>query len=140
MCFERRRGLVRARAGFSLIEIMVVVVILGLLASAVVLTVDSYMDKARANRARSDIATIVSAVELYKMDHSGTPPRTDQGLAVLTLKNRNDPWGRPYEYRSPALSEPYEVFTLGADGMEGGDGPNADISSADVEAPAKGNM
>jgi general secretion pathway protein G len=119
------------RRGFSLIEIMVVIVILGLLATAVVLTVDGYLDKAKQNRARSDIATIVSAIDLYKLN-SGRLPTMDEGLDKLTIKNKLDPWGRRYEYRVPGTLEPYEVYTLGADGVEGGTGINADISSNDL--------
>jgi general secretion pathway protein G len=121
----------RHRRGFSLIEIMVVIVILGLLATAVVLTVDGYLDKAKENRARSDIATIVSAIDLYKLN-SGRLPTMDESLDKLSIKNKLDPWGRRYEYRVPGTSEPYEVFTLGADGVEGGAGINADISSNDL--------
>ena len=117
--------------GFSLIEIMVVIVILGLLATAVVLTVDGYLDKAKENRARSDIATIVSAIDLYKLSN-GRLPTMDEGIDKLPLKNKLDPWGRRYEYRVPGVSEPYEVYTLGADGVEGGTGINADISSNDL--------
>lgn len=121
----------RPRRGFSLIEVMVVIVILGLLATAVVLSVDGYMDKAKTNRAKSDISTIVSAVEIYKLNN-GHVPRMDEGLDKLPLKNRQDPWGKRYEYRVPGPAEPFEVFTLGADGREGGTGANADISSADL--------
>lgn len=121
----------RHRRGFSLIEIMVVIVILGLLATAVVLTVDGYLDKAKENRARSDIATIVSAIDLYKLNN-GRLPTMDEGLDKLTIKNKLDPWGRRYEYRVPGVAEPYEVYTLGADGVEGGAGINADISSNDL--------
>ena len=121
----------RRRRAFSLIEIMVVIVILGLLASAVVLAVDGYLDKAKLNRAKSDISTIMSAVDIYKLNN-GRYPRTDEGLDGLPLKTRSDPWGRHYQYRCPGLTEPYEVYTLGADGMEGGTGVNADISSNDM--------
>ena len=124
-----KRGL--HRRAFSLIEIMVVIVILGLLASAVVLTVDGYLDKAKINRVKSDISTIVSAVELYKLDN-GKLPRSDEGLDKLPLKTRVDPWGRRYQYRCPGSTEPYEIFTYGADGVEGGTGINADLSSTDL--------
>jgi len=119
------------RRAFSLIEIMVVVVILGLLASAVVLTVDGYMDTAKINRAKSDISTIVSAIEIYKLN-TGRIPTMDEGLDKLPLKTRLDPWGRRYQYRTPGQVEPYEVFTFGADGVEGGTGIKADINSSDL--------
>jgi general secretion pathway protein G len=131
---NRTRG--HGRRGFSLIEIMVVIVILGLLASAVVLSVDGYMEKAKVNRAKSDISTIVSAIEIYKLNN-GAIPSADEGLDKLPLKNRLDPWGKRYVYRTPGLTEPYEVFTYGADGVEGGTGINADISSSDLAGEGK---
>lgn len=134
--YSKRRLPPARRRGFSLIEIMVVIVILGLLASAVVLTVNGYMDKAKVNRAKSDISTIVSAIEIYRLDN-GRLPRTDEGLDKLPLKNRLDPWGRRYEYRVPGATEPYEVITFGADGVEGGTGINADISSGDLVEETK---
>jgi general secretion pathway protein G len=125
-------------AGFSLIEVLVVVVIIGMLAGAVVLKVGDYMDTAKTNRAKSDIAVIVQAVEAYYLTHSRYPGN-DQGLEPLPLKNRNDPWGRPYEYNSPGKDEPFEIISFGADGREGGDGINADITSAQLGDAPKGN-
>jgi general secretion pathway protein G len=122
------RRFCRIRRGFSLIEIMVVVVIIGLLAGAVALKVTGYMDTAKHNRARSDIATIVDAIETYKLTY-GRYPTNEEGLEPLPLKNWTDPWGNRYEYASPGLEEPFEVFTLGADGREGGDGEDADVFS-----------
>lgn len=114
--------------GFSFIEVMVVVVIIGLLAGSVALKVSSYMDTAKVNRAKSDIATIVDATEAYYLAHSQYPSN-DEGLGPLPLKNRLDPWGNPYEYNSPGRQEPYEVVSFGADGREGGEGINSDIGS-----------
>ena len=114
--------------GFSFIEVMVVVVIIGLLAGAVALKVAGYVDTAKVNRARSDIATIVDAVEAHYLTTSQYPSN-DEGLEKLPLKNRLDPWGRPYGYNCPGRSEPFEVFTFGADGREGGDGIDADLYS-----------
>ncbi len=132
MCSEMRirrtPGPRRGRPGFSFIEVMVVVVIIGLLAGAVALKVTGYMDAARANRAKSDIATIVDAVEAYYLTNSRYPTN-EEGLENLPLKNRLDPWGRLYEYNSPGRDEPFEVYTLGADGREGGEGSNADLYS-----------
>jgi len=126
---RRRRPPTRRRQrGFSFIEIMVVVVIIGLLAGAVALKVVGYVDAAKVNRAKSDIATIVSAVEAYYLSHSAYPSNED-GLANLPLKNRVDPWGRSYEYNCPGRDEPFEVYSFGADGREGGDGINADLYS-----------
>ncbi len=118
----------RQRRGFSLIEVMVVVVIIGLLAGAVALRVGGYMDTAKGNRARSDIATIVDAIEANYLTTSRYPTN-EEGLDKLPLKNKLDPWGRAYEYNSPGQDEPFEVFTLGADGRPGGEGIDADIYS-----------
>ena len=120
-----RRHMVKA---FSLIEVMVVVVIIGLLAGAVALKVTDYMDTAKLNRAKSDIATIADAVEADYLTRSRYPTN-EEGLSKLPLKNLTDPWGNPYEYNSPGAKEPYEVISFGADGREGGDGINADIYS-----------
>lgn len=117
-----------ALRGFSLIEVMVVVVIIGMLAGAVALKVTGYMDTAKTNRAKADIATICDAIEAHYLTHNQYPGN-EEGLEKLPLKNKLDPWGKPYEYNSPAKDEPYEVFSLGADGREGGDGINADVYS-----------
>ena len=125
-----------ARGGFSLVEVMVVVVIIGMLAGAVAVGVKSYMSSARVNRARSDIATIVDAVESYALENGY--PGNDRGLEVLPLKNRTDPWGRPYQYNNPGQeNQPFEVFTFGADGKPGGDGEDADIYSWQLGEEAK---
>lgn len=128
----------RARTAFSLIEIMVVVVIIGLLAGAVALKVSGYIDTAKVNRAKSDIATIVDAIEAYYLSNSRYPTN-EEGLEKLPLKNTSDPWGRIYEYNSPGKSEPFEVFSFGADGREGGDGINADIYSWELGRVEKEN-
>ncbi len=120
------------RRAFSLVEIMVVVVIIGLLATAVALRVRHYVDSAKTNRARADIATIVSALESYYAEHSAYPSN-DEGLAVLPLTTLKDPWGRPYQYNQPASEHAYEVVSYGADGREGGDGIDADLHSWDLE-------
>lgn len=123
----------RAR-GFSLIEIMVVVVIIGLMAGAVAVGVNKYLDSARRNRAKSDIASIVSAIDLFYQEKTRYPT-SDEGIEALNLKTGHlDPWGKPYQYlyppsNSPNPDEPFEVFTLGQDGQEGGDGVDGDIYS-----------
>jgi len=130
------RGLPPTAGGFSLIEVMVVIVIMGLLAGAVALKVTGYMDTAETNRARSDIAAIVDAVELYRLEHKQYPTN-EQGLDVLSLTNTTDPWGNRYEYNSPGPDgEPFEVVTYGADGREGGEGKDADIYSWQVQEGA----
>lgn len=128
----------RRAGGFSLVEVMVVVVIIGLLAGAVAIKVGSYMDTAKVNRAKADIATIVDAVETFYLSHSRYPTN-EEGLDRLPLKNKLDPWGRSYEYNSPGREEPYEVFTLGADGREGGEGGDSDIYSWSLGQAAEAN-
>jgi len=115
---------------------MVVVVIIGLLAGAVAIKVSDYVDKAKINRARADIATIVTAIDAFNAEHSRFPTN-DEGLSVLSLKHAStmtDPWGRKYQYSQPGPeSEPYEVITYGADGRQGGEGVNADIASWNMQ-------
>jgi len=131
MFYNHRTDHARCRA-FTFIEIMVVVVIIGLLAGAVAIKVSGYIDKAKRNRARSDIATIVNAIESYYAEN-GSYPSNDQGLGVLPIKHTNDPWDRSYQYNQPGRSEPYEVICYGADGREGGDEANADVTSESLE-------
>ena len=136
----------RADAGFSLLELMVVVVILSILALVIVPRVIDRPDQARAARAQSDIAAIVSAVELYRLDNFRYPT-TEQGLAALVEKPASepvpanwaasgymdripmDPWGQPYQYLSPGVHGEFDVFTYGADGVAGGTGPDSDVGS-----------
>jgi general secretion pathway protein G len=117
---------------------MIVVVIIGLLAGAVTLSTRHYLDKAKQTRARSDLSTYRSALESYYAEF-GTYPTSDQSLAVLAPKFidrlRSDPWGRPYQYNNPGKREPYEILCFGADGREGGEGVDADISSEEVDVP-----
>ena len=122
-----------ARRGFSFIEIMVVIVIIGLLAGAVALKVSTYVDKAKANRAKADVATIVQAVESFYLDN-GRYPTNQEGLAALPLNNSNDPWDRVYGYNQPGRNgRPFEVFSYGRDGREGGSGPDADVTVESLE-------
>lgn len=127
------------RTGFSLVEIMVVVVIIGILAGAVALQVSDYTSEARQNRARSDIATIVDAIETYRLKH-GRYPSNSEGLANVSIKTQNDPWGNAYGYNQPGRdSAPFEVFTLGADSREGGEDVNTDIYSWQLGDAGHGN-
>ncbi|TMG99446.1 MAG: type II secretion system protein GspG [Betaproteobacteria bacterium] len=140
----------RARMrGFTLIEIMVVIVILGVLAALVVPRVLDRPDEARAVAARSDIATIMQALKLYRLDNQRFPT-TEQGLNALVAKPEQpppppnwkpggylerlpkDPWGRPYQYLSPGLKGEVDVFSFGADGQAGGSGVDSDIGSWDL--------
>ena len=147
---ERRRG-------FTLIEIMAVVIIMGLLMGAVGLTVFSQVDKARVMTARTKMSQIESALEFYRMDN-GRYPTSDQGLQALVQRPsaapepRNyppagyikksdllvDPWGEKYLYESPGQrnGHSFDLISLGADGQPGGEDMNADITNySDSEAP-----
>lgn len=138
--------------GFSLIELMVVIVILGLLATFLLPKIIDRPDEARITKAKSDIKAIESALKLYKLDN-GFYPTTEQGLSALitqptiepipknwkrggyldTNSIPKDPWGNNYIYRSPGEEErDYEIISLGADGKEGGEGINADIKSYEI--------
>lgn len=135
-----------ADAGFSLLELMVVVVILSILALVIVPRVIDRPDQARAARAQSDIAAIQAAVNLYRLDNFRYPT-TDQGLQALVTRPSTepapqnwasggymdrvpqDPWGRPYQYLQPGVHGDFDVFTYGADGVPGGTGADADIGS-----------
>ena len=137
----------RKRAGFTLVEVMVVVVIIGLLATVVVINVLPAQDRAMVEKATADIAVLEQAVETYRLDNL-TFPRTEDGLQALVAPpaslNRperyrlggyvrrlpDDPWGNPYQYRQPGRdNRPFEIISLGADGQEGGEGNDADISN-----------
>ena len=133
--------------GFSLIEIMVVVVILGILASIVVPKIMNRPDEARIIKAKQDILSIQNALDLYKLDN-GNYPTTDQGLMALVEKPTtnpipdnwkaylqavpHDPWNRDYLYLNPGEHSEVDVFTYGADGQPGGKGVNDDIGSWNV--------
>lgn len=132
--------------GFTLIEIMVVIVILGVLAALVVPKIMSRPDEARVVAAKHDISAIGQALKLYKLDN-GSYPTTEQGLKALIAKPSvapvpnnwktggyldklpQDPWGRDYQYLSPGVKGEIDVFSFGADGAVGGEGTDADIGS-----------
>jgi general secretion pathway protein G len=134
----------RKQRGFTLIELMVVLVIIGVLAALIVPNVLDRADDARVTAARTDIANINQALKLYKIDNQSYPS-AEQGLQALvsrpstgpqppnwraTLdKLPKDPWGRPYQYLNPGLKGEVDVLSLGADGQPGGEGKNADIGS-----------
>ena len=135
----------RAR-GFTLIEIMVVVVIMGILASLVVPKLLSRTSESRVAAAKVDIATIMQSLKLYKLDNQRYPT-TEQGLQALIEKPTTgpaangwkaggylekmpkDPWGNPYQFLSPGVKGEVDIISLGADGQPGGSGDDADIGS-----------
>ena len=132
------------RRGFTLIEVMIVIVILGVLAALVVPRVMSRPDEARVVAARQDIASLMQALKLYKLDNRRYPS-TEQGLNALVLRPTvaplpdnwkpyverlpADPWGNPYQYLNPGINGEVDVMSLGADGRSGGEGFDADIGS-----------
>lgn len=136
----------RPSRGFTLIEIMVVILIIGVLAALIVPKVMSRPDEARITAAKQDIATISQALNLYKLDN-GRYPTTEQGLLALSKKPTiapiptnwksegyldrvpKDPWGTPYQYLQPGVHGAIDVFSLGADKASGGEGNDADIGS-----------
>jgi general secretion pathway protein G len=140
----RRRG--PGARGFTLIEIMVVVVILAILAALIVPRVMSRPDEARVIAAQQDIRTIVQALKLYRLDNLRYPS-TEQGVAALVKpptvpplapnwktggyleRMPKDPWGNAYQYLNPGLRGEIDVFSFGADGVAGGEGFDADVGS-----------
>lgn len=124
------------RRGFSLVEVMIVVVIIGLMAGLVTYATTGYLDRAKRQRARSDVATYAGAVDSFYLAKGDYPP-TRSGLGVLVpefIKTlRNDPWGNPYQYLRPGRTGAFEIISYGADAREGGTGANADVSNEDPE-------
>lgn len=136
-------------AGFTLIELMIVIVILGLLAAIVMPRIVGETDKARYGTARAQMRVLEDALKRYKLDH-GVYPTTEQGLDALVMQPSTgniperwpeggyldrqeiplDPWGSPYIYLSPGVYSPdFDLISLAADGLEGGEGFDADIES-----------
>lgn len=138
----------RVAAGFSLIEILVVVVIIGILAAVIVPRVMDEPDRARVTKARQDVQSLVTALNMYKLDNYQYPS-TEQGLEALVRQPSgqpeapnwkpggyidrlpNDPWGRPYQYLNPGLKGEIDVWSFGANGMPGGEGINGEIGNWD---------
>ena len=136
----------RGQSGFTLIEIMVVVIIIGLLAAVIVPNVIDKVDQARVSKAKQDIQAIDTALTMFRLDNSKYPT-TDQGLQSLVTQPTDpsirhwrpggylphmskDPWGYDYQYASPGTHvKDYDLYSLGADGQPGGDGVDADIGN-----------
>lgn len=136
----------RHQSGFTLIEVMVVVVILGILAALIVPKIMSRPDEARAIAAKQDVAALAQALKLYRLDNRRYPS-TEQGLQALVAKPAQapvpdnwksggylerlplDPWGKPYQYLNPGLRGEIDIFSFGADGQAGGEGSDADIGN-----------
>jgi general secretion pathway protein G len=138
---SHRRG---AQSGYSLLELLIVLAILGLIVSIAAPRVIGYFEASKAKAAKIQIQSIVAALDLYKLSNSAYPSE-QLGLKALVTRpegldtwegpylNRaegiNDPWGRPYLYKAPGLHGPVDVSSLGADGKEGGTGEDSDLGS-----------
>ncbi len=131
------------QAGFTLLEIIVVITIIAIMAAYIAPKVTGFTGDARISKAKSDIKVLESSLELYKLDNFNFP-NNDEGLAALktapeSAKNwrkggyikrlRKDPWGNDYIYVNPGSHEEIDIYTLGADGAEGGEEDNADIGN-----------
>jgi general secretion pathway protein G len=141
-----KKGRLHREAGVTLVEMMVVIVIIGLVTAIVVINVLPSQDVARVEKAKADIRTLEQALELYRLDRTRYPT-AEEGLNALVAppasatpaavagresyvrRLPNDPWGHPYKYGVPGKNGSYDIYSLGADAQEGGEGVNADIGN-----------
>jgi general secretion pathway protein G len=141
----KRRSLQKWPAGFTLLEIMVVVIIIGVLAATIIPQFMGTTHDAKVSAAKADVAQLENALERFNL-HMDRYPTMDEGLKVLVEAPagedkkwrgpyikvlRPDPWGNPYQYRVPGMHHPttFDVWSRGADGQDGGEGPNADVGN-----------
>ncbi|MFQ5735877.1 MAG: type II secretion system major pseudopilin GspG [Thermodesulfobacteriota bacterium] len=144
--------MVKDAKGFTLIELMVVIVILGILAAIIAPRIIGRTDEAKVTEAKVQIKNLETALKLYKIDN-GSYPTTEQGLEALVRKPTtgsiprhwrrggylekkslpNDPWGNPYQYASPGLNDDLDIFSYGGDGARGGEGIDEDIESWNLD-------
>ena len=143
MLFQNRR----LRSAFTLVELMVVLVILAMLSSVVTVSIRTYLIKSKQSVAKIEISKMVQATDTYfaTLDRY---PSNSEGLTILAARTEefpegvltfvpNDPWGNPYEYRSPGVESEYEIISFGADKREGGTGANKDITSMELARAKK---
>ena len=146
VAFQKNVCIKRSEAGFTLVEVMVVLVIIALLSTIVAITVLPNIGKANGQKAKTDIAALDQALELYRLNNL-TYPATADGLGALMVappsltdptrytpggyikKLPKDPWGRDYKYEYPGKRGPFDIYSLGADGTPGGEGENVDIGN-----------
>ncbi|RAI43579.1 type II secretion system major pseudopilin GspG [Rhodoplanes roseus] len=141
---RRRRARRRSQAGYTLVELLVVITIIGLIVALVGPRVLNYLGDSKVKTAKIQIQGFASALDLFYLD-TGRYPMGSEGLAALVQRSAGagnwngpylkggavpaDPWGKPYVYRSPSEHGPYDIVSLGSDGQEGGSGTAADITS-----------
>lgn len=129
-----------ARRGFTLIEIMVVVIVIGVIAALIVPNLFDKAGKAKRSVAKQQVATLENAVQLFQQDYSrfpdsleelANPPADAEGASPPSIKQKDlaDPWGNPFVYRYPGNNWTFDLLSLGADGQEGGEGEAADITN-----------